>query len=55
MNWGKCQKTWNCKVCSDYNYCKDDIKNTKIKKSRRHRNESKSKKKLSRQNNKQMV
>ncbi len=26
MNWNKCMKNFNCKVCSDYNYCKDDKK-----------------------------
>ena len=25
MNWDKCQRTYNCKICSDYKYCKDDI------------------------------
>lgn len=54
MNWNKCMKNFNCKVCSDYNYCKDDIKDNR-KRKRDGNNESKSNKKLSRQNNKQMV
>lgn len=32
MNWIKCQKTYNCKLCSDYMYCKDDIRERKKKK-----------------------
>ena len=24
MNWNKCMKSFNCKVCSDYNYCKEE-------------------------------
>ncbi len=35
MNWNKCMKNFNCKVCSDYNYCKDEILNKKNKKTRR--------------------
>lgn len=35
MNWIKCQKTYNCKLCSDYMYCKDDIRERKKKKTRR--------------------
>ena len=54
MNWEKCMKKMNCKVCSDYKYCKDDIKEKKKdkKKNRRNSNASKSIKRLSRQNNK---
>lgn len=50
MNWIKCQKTYNCKLCSDYMYCKDDIRERKKKKNKKGRktNESKSNKKLSR-------
>lgn len=40
MNWNKCMKNFNCKVCSDYNYCKDDIKNTKSKKSKKTRRQT---------------
>ena len=54
MNWNKCMKNFNCKICSDYNYCKDDIKDNS-KRKRDGNNESKGNKKLSRQNNKQMV
>lgn len=54
MDWNKCMKQMNCKVCSDYKYCKDDIvdkrKNKKTKKEMI-KNESKSNKRLSRQNN----
>ena len=39
MNWEKCMKNFNCKVCSDYKYCKDDIadkrKEKKKKKNKR--------------------
>ena len=31
MNWEKCMKNFNCKICSDYKYCKDDIKAEKRK------------------------
>ena len=27
MNYKKCMKHSNCKTCSDYKYCKDDIEN----------------------------
>lgn len=30
MKWEKCMKKFNCKVCDDYLFCKDDI-NEKIK------------------------
>lgn len=52
MNWNKCMKSFNCKVCSDYNYCKDDIKENNKKEKRKKKNESKGNKELSRQNNK---
>lgn len=32
MNYKKCMKHFNCKICSDYNYCKDEINNNKRKK-----------------------
>ena len=40
MNWEKCMKNFNCKVCSDYKYCKDDIaesRRKKIKKNKKHK------------------
>lgn len=47
MNWVKCEKTWNCKLCSDYNYCKDDIENKRKNKKRK-----RSSKKVARRNDK---
>lgn len=35
MNWAKCMKNFNCKICSDYNYCKDDIENRRKKKGKK--------------------
>lgn len=43
MNWIKYQKTWNCKLCSDYMYCKDDnIKNKKKERKRYGKSKNKS-------------
>jgi len=36
MDWNKCMKQMNCKVCSDYKYCKDDIAD-KRKKKKKHK------------------
>lgn len=32
MNWDKCMRHSNCKTCSDYRYCKDDVVKKKPKK-----------------------
>lgn len=32
MNWEKCMRNNNCKTCSDYKYCKDDVVKKKAKK-----------------------
>lgn len=31
MDYKKCMKHFNCKTCSDYKYCKDDISDKKKK------------------------
>ena len=32
MNWEKCMKKMNCKVCEDYKFCKDDEEEEKKEK-----------------------
>lgn len=40
MNWEKCMKKMNCKICSDYKYCKDDIKEKKKDKKKKKQKKS---------------
>ena len=54
MYYAKCMKNNTCKTCSDYMFCKDDTRDNR-KRKRDGNNESKSIKRLSRQNNKQVV
>lgn len=35
MNWEKCMKHFNCKTCSDYKYCKDEVIEKKKKKGKK--------------------
>lgn len=35
MNWDKCMKKMNCKVCEDYKICKDDKEDKKDKRKKR--------------------
>lgn len=37
MNWEKCMKKMNCKVCEDYKICKDDEEKKDKKKKRKKR------------------
>lgn len=37
MNWDKCMKKMNCKVCEDYKNCKDDEEKKYKKKKRKKR------------------
>ena len=41
MNWEKCMKNFNCKTCSDYKYCKDDVVEKKNKKKKGKRKDGK--------------